>query len=535
MASNEENNSFNNEKNRKTAQRLILIEHVFNTLADRMWLYAAGLLLMDAVLKLNDEASPITVSSMYGLVLNVVKVLLVGTIGGVVERMPRLSGALVPLVIQNSSVIISAIFLGLVFGSSEALIPAWGLFTIVTVFSSIAVLASVALMNVVSRDWAVEIATDDELTILNSWLRAIDQGSLILASGLAGIAISYDKMIGCAVIGGINVVAMIIQGILLTKVYKMMPNLAKSKVIKTENESYTKSYKESLNDKMKYFYESWYLFIKSIVFLPGVVLGVLYLNILGMGFPLQGFGRQSCLTEATISIIYIIGAVTGFVAPVMFPTLVRNLGLPKTGIAAGVWQIIAITISIIGLFVKDSTYNAFDQDAECPVSFDNSTIIQQEDTFWISCPKDGNNVDIYQRPETFISVGLIFLSSILQRWGVYLFDMAVTQLFQITVDNNERNRVAAGQFSLNSMFSIAMYFFGLVWTETCNFGSAILVGSALIVLAYFIYIIWALRNNAMIEGMNRTEEFDSEASSNHSKTSKFDVPYETEEDEISEL
>ena len=86
--------------------------------------------------------------------------------------------------------------------------------------------------------------------------------------------------------------------------------------------------------------------------------------------------------------------------------------------------------------------------------------------------------------------------------------MAVTQLFQVTVDNNERNRVAAGQFrsrslveicsktilktgrkvdngiSLNSMFSIAMYFFGLVWTETCNFGSAILVGSALIVLGY---------------------------------------------------
>ena len=125
---------------------------------------------------------------------------------------------------------------------------------------------------------------------------------------------------------------------------------------------------------------------------------------------------------------------------------------------------------------------------QCPVKFDNSTIIQQEDTFWISCPKDGNNIDIYQRPETFISqgspnfrsyvqpllpvlrptptsgrssgwivgpfdflilnvsVGLIFLSSILQRWGVYLFDMAVTQLFQVTVDNNERNRVAAGQF-----------------------------------------------------------------------------------------
>jgi len=69
-----------------------------------------------------------------------------------------------------------------------------------------------------------------------------------LASGLAGIAISYDKMVGCAVIGGINVVAMIVQGILLTKVYKMMPNLAKSKVIETKNESYKKSYKESVSN-----------------------------------------------------------------------------------------------------------------------------------------------------------------------------------------------------------------------------------------------------------------------------------------------
>ena len=69
-----------------------------------------------------------------------------------------------------------------------------------------------------------------------------------MASGLAGIAISYDKMVGCAVIGGINVVAMIVQGILLTKVYKMMPNLAKSKVIETKNESYKKSYKEIVSN-----------------------------------------------------------------------------------------------------------------------------------------------------------------------------------------------------------------------------------------------------------------------------------------------
>ena len=55
--------------------------------------------------------------------------------------------------------------------------------------------------------------------------------------------------------------------------------------------------------------------LKADAFLPGLVLAVLYLNVLGMEFPQQGFGRQSCLTEATISIVYIIGAMVGFIAP----------------------------------------------------------------------------------------------------------------------------------------------------------------------------------------------------------------------------
>ena len=88
---------------------------------------------------------------------------------------------------------------------------------------------------------------------------------------------------------------------------------------------------------------------------------------------------------------------------------------------------------------------------KCPVDWDNSTVPEYEDNFWISCPKDSNGNDVFPKPDTFISVGLIFLSSILQRWGVYIFDMAATQLFQVTVPMNERNRVAAGQFRSGSL------------------------------------------------------------------------------------
>ena len=56
--------------------------------------------------------------------------------------MPRLSGALVPLFIQNTAVVISAAFLAWIEAADNAPLPAWGLFTIVIFFSSVAVLAS---------------------------------------------------------------------------------------------------------------------------------------------------------------------------------------------------------------------------------------------------------------------------------------------------------------------------------------------------------------------------------------------------------
>ena len=102
------------------------------------------------------------------------------------------------------------------------------------------------------------------------------------------------------------------------------------------------------------------------------------------------------------------------------------------------------------------------------MDWDNSTIPEYEDNFWISCPKDSNGNDIFPKPDTFISVGLIFLSSILQRWGVYIFDMAATQLFQVTVPIDERNRVAAGQFRTGSSRFVSLYNRGQKVLKTRN-------------------------------------------------------------------
>ena len=88
---------------RKRAQRLILLEHLCNTLADRMWLYAAGLLLIDTIAKLDENSSSIVTASLYGVVLASVKILFAPLIGSLIESSRRLRGAMTSLIFQNTT------------------------------------------------------------------------------------------------------------------------------------------------------------------------------------------------------------------------------------------------------------------------------------------------------------------------------------------------------------------------------------------------------------------------------------------------
>ena len=55
--------------------------------------------------------NPIAISSLYGLILSIVKVVLVGPVGSLVDWLPRKWGTGVPLLLQNISVAINAIFI----------------------------------------------------------------------------------------------------------------------------------------------------------------------------------------------------------------------------------------------------------------------------------------------------------------------------------------------------------------------------------------------------------------------------------------
>jgi len=114
-----------------------------------------------------------------------------------------------------------------------------------------------------------------------------------------------------------------------------------------------------------------------------------------------------------------------------------------TGLGGCFWQIGFIFVGAVALFLPGSPYILY-QDQECIAN--NSTLIDSGDNFWIRCPPG------VAPPTSFVSVGVIFASAIFQRWGVYIFDMITTQLFQLKFKNNCRLQIAIRR-------AVANYFF----------------------------------------------------------------------------
>ncbi|CBY40637.1 unnamed protein product [Oikopleura dioica] len=482
---------------RKRAQRLILLEHLCNTLADRMWLYAAGLLLIDTIAKLDENSSSIVTASLYGVVLASVKILFAPLIGSLIESSRRLHGAMTSLIFQNTTVALSCLTMFWIIYSENVDISAWAVFAIVTAFSCFAILASVGLQNAISRDWVVEITTPEELTTMNAWMRSIDQATMVLSTALSGFSISLNQAWGAVAVASFNILAMIIQAICLVKTYNLIPALSQKKTKKEPDDSDEMKIVDKIKEALKTFFGGWALLFTSKVAIPGLALATLYVNILGLSFPLQGYGRENCLSEATISIIYIGSAVSGFLAPISFPFLKRTIGLLGTACAGAIWQLIFVGLGIYGLFTKGSPYFLANE-KECI-----DDLVTDEEVFssyWLRCPAGVN------MPESFVSIIVIFSAAVAQRWGLWIFDMSVTQMFQEKVDADKRNRTSAGHYSLCSVFEFLMYGLALAWGSSCLFGNAILVSSGLVVSGYAMFLIWAfLTSRKKTDQFNFTE------------------------------
>ena len=194
--------------------------------------------------------------------------------------------------LKNGSIALASLVIFCVFKKIISPSSAWFVFWSFTILSSFALFGTVGLKTVVNRDMMVGLTAGDELTVLNSKMMAIDRGFNILSVAISGFMITISPVYCIYAIMVAVVAAFFGQNFAINQIGKVMQSLEEKICSKSDLTN-----GGSFCGKIKSFFTGWYLLVKSPVLVPCLVLASLYLNVLGTGFPLQGFSRQSCVSE----------------------------------------------------------------------------------------------------------------------------------------------------------------------------------------------------------------------------------------------
>ena len=176
---------------------------------------------------------------------------------------------------------------------------------VVTFFSCVAMLASIGHGIVIERDWLPQVFGGETLTSVNAWVRRIDQTAMLLGPILASVAVDISPWVGGLVIAVWNICSLFVELQIMRKIYNHTPSLREVKV-DTDRESSRVS--QSLVDWI----QSWQLWVKSPVFVPGLALAILYTNIFQLSYLAQAYAASHCVSSKVLAVIWIAAGICGF-------------------------------------------------------------------------------------------------------------------------------------------------------------------------------------------------------------------------------
>ncbi|KAG2435780.1 hypothetical protein HXX76_006976 [Chlamydomonas incerta] len=191
--------------------------------------------------------------------------------------------------------------------------------------------------------------------------------------------------------------------------------------------------------------DSWRVYVQQPLLLPCLALALIYMTVLSLGFLMTSFLKWTGLTEAEVSVYRGIGALTGLAATVLFPPLSKWAGLRFCAAAGITYQLACLAAGVV------------------PVAL---TIMSH----------GGGKPSVGQ---VRVMVGGLVSS----RTGLWMYDLAVTQLIQQGVAEDHMGAVYGVQSSLQATFEMLSFVAGLLSPDPAHFhwlmlGSVCSVGTA---------------------------------------------------------
>ncbi|XP_066441521.1 solute carrier family 40 member 1-like [Eleutherodactylus coqui] len=386
---------------------LVYVSCALSIWGDRMWHFAISVFLIELY------GHNLLLTAVFGLVVAGSVLVFGALIGDWIDRKPRNKVAHASLFIQNSSVTACCVVLMLVFSYKNEIEQIWhGWLTVicygvVIILADLANLASTALTITIQKDWIVVITGDNrsQLAGMNATVRRMDQVINIFAPLSVGQVMTWaSNVVGCGFILGWNLVSLLVEFIFLSRVYKMVPQLA-VKPQQSIGEHYIERQLELRNVQgdlpicsvigdfistpaipsvsheeepqtppaegtsalpgcfqkvrriMRTCTDGWKSYYRQSVFLAGLGLAFLYTTVLGFDCITTGYAYTQGISGSLLSILMAVSAISGLMGTFLFTKLRRHYGLVVTGIISSCLHVSCLMLCVFSVFAPGSPFD----------------------------------------------------------------------------------------------------------------------------------------------------------------------------------
>ncbi|CAA0836232.1 Solute carrier family 40 member 2 [Striga hermonthica] len=435
-----------------------------------MWEFSVGLYMI----KVWPES--LLLAAAYGLSESASMAIFGPLIGRWVDRFSYIQVLKFWLLSQNLSFIIAgsaviAILIHPEFMSANR-VAFFAFIVIVNISGAISVLSTLAGTIMVEREWVVVISESQPseiLTNMNSMIRRIDLSCKLFAPVISGFIISFVSLTASAFTLALwNILSVHLQYRLLISVYNGIPRLReadqkralrfsvrevdenlkslserKSLIFSDENDHESISRGTIIDRFLNLSYiNSWRLYIKQDIVLPGLALALLYFTVLSFGTLMTAALEWEGIEAYIIGTMRGISATVGILATFVYPIMESRISTLRTGLWS-IWsQWTCLLLCVVSVFVKE---------------------------------------------KRLVSAYLLMGGVALSRLGLWMFDLSVVQQMQDHVAESDRCVVGGVQNSLQSMLDLMTYVMGLLISNPQDFWKLTILSFVVVTLAAALY------------------------------------------------
>lgn len=454
---------------------LLYISRALTAWGDRLWAFGLGMFLF------RIQPDSLLLMAGYGLAKSLTSILLDAALGAWIDRTGRLRAAQILLLVQNSACMLACCILAVYF-HYHCTLDIWALPELVAaavmILALIASLASTGSRIVVEKDWIVIISQGDQnrLAHMNAVFRTIDLTCLTATPVLAGLLFTYiNYVVTAAVIGVWNLVSVVLEYLLLITIYRQFPQLAKEKSFPAKKKTKSKNCLAS--------FKGWAAYMRHDVRYAGLALAFIYMTVLGFDNITWGYSLMQCVTESILGMLVAVSAGVGIMGSLSFPFFRRSLGAARAGLIGLAMQISTLSLCVISIWLPGSPFDLTNPEPTAAsggkvvdrcveemtdMGFHNNRSNGTVDSLAVGRCEDISQVD-------FTSVGVLLTGIILARYGLWVADLSITQIFQENVEEHQRGVLGGVQNSLNSTMDLIKFLFVLFLPYQNTFGILILL------------------------------------------------------------